>query len=419
MQLSRTTTRYRKSIPVAFIFLIYLTTEGMSYLSLILLEKKWNIRYDPNVATLSEFQRTQLKKFVEAKRGERVVQDPDLGWGISVAAANRAGMRDDREYERFAPPGILRLAAYGDSFTYGADVALHETWGKQLAAIDSSFEVLNYGVGAYGLDQAYLRYLRVGTEYNPHIVLIGYMSENLARNVNVFRPFYMSGYRNVIFTKPRFKMEEGKLVLLKNPVATVEDHERLLQNDKEVLAKLGENDYHYQNRHNEGAFDVFPTVRFAKVFWTGIKQRTGNPILKRNGMYNVESEAYEVTVGILDSFCRAVLENGALPVIIVFPDIHDQRRTRKKQERRYAPLLEDLRGRQYYVIDAMDALEPYESRYSIAELTRNFGHYSPLGNRIIAEYIYARLSQWELTKVSAVGEAVEAFRRNLGLAFRQ
>ena len=263
---------------------------------------------------------------------------------------------------------------------------------------------------AYGPDQGYLRYLRIGTEYNPHIVLIGYMSENIARNVNVFRPFYGRSYSDVIFTKPRFKLRDGELVLLANPLATFADYENFLFHDTEVLAQLGANDYHYQVSYNKGPFDFFPSVRFAKVFWGNFKARLLNPIFKLDGMYNVKSEAYAVTVKIFDAFYGKVLENGALPIILIFPDFNDQERSRQKRERRYAPLLDYFRTKKYRFIDLLGALEPHESHYTIDELTERWGHYSPLGNKIIAGYIYAHLRNWDLTDPSKLEHAVQEAR---------
>lgn len=326
-------------------------------------------------------------------------------------------MRDNREYERIPPSHTIRISAFGDSFTYGSDVELGDTWGKQLGMIDRSIEVLNYGVGAYGLDQAYLRYLQVGAEYNPHIVFIGYMSENIARNVNVFRGFYTSSYRDVIFTKPRFKIGDGELVLLKNPLSTFEDHEHFLLNDKEVLAKIGANDYHYQRNYNKGKLDRLPSVRFTKMFWFTFNKRF-NSIFQHDGMYNVKSEAYEVTVKIFDAFYRKVLENGALPIILIFPDINDHRRSRNKEQSRYTPLLTYFRGRGFRFIDLLEGLEPYESRYTVGELTRKWGHYSPLGNKILAGYISTRLKDWSITDPSKLKEAVELERKEIDVAGR-
>jgi hypothetical protein len=411
----RKDTRFRRWIPYVFILLIYLVTEGTCYLGLLLLRKKFHVSYGPNMSVLSENQRASLKKFLKAKKGEFVGQDPILGW-VFISESNSAGMRDDREYKRVPPPDIVRTSAFGDSFTYGQDVALGETWEKQLAVLKPSMEVLNYGVGAYGLDQAYLRYLQVGTGYNPHIVFIGYMSENIARNVNVFRPFYSASYGDVIFTKPRFKVRDGKLVLLKNPVSTLEDHAHFLLHDAEVLAKLGESDYHYQTNYNKGAFDFLPTVRFTKLFWSTLNKKRLNPIFQQDGMYNVQSEAYEVTLKVFDAFYRKVLENGALPIIVIFPDINDQRRSRNEQERRYTPLLKYFHDKGYRFIDVLGALEPYESDYTVEELTRAWGHYSPLGNKIIAEYIFTHLETWHLKDQSKVKEAVRLARKQVGIA---
>lgn len=407
----------RRYIPYISIFLVYLFVEGLCYLGLLLLEKKFNTPYDPNVSVLSEKQRASLEKFLRNRKGEHTAQDAVLGW-VPDSDTNSAGMRDDREYERVPPLGVIRIVAFGDSFTYGSDVALGDTWEKQLAVIDHSIEVLNYGVGAYGLDQAYLRYLKVGTEYNPHLVFIGYMSENIARNVNVFRAFYTRSYRNVIFTKPRFKVRDGELVLLKNPLSTFEDYERFLLNDREVLAELGENDYHYQTNYNRSRLDFLPSVRFAKIFWGTLNKRMANPIFTSDGMYNVKSEAYEVTVKIFDAFYRKALENGALPVIIVFPNINDQWWSRKKEKRRYTQLLDYFGSKGYRFIDTLGALEPYESRYTVDELVRNWGHYSPLGNKIIAEYIFVHLKNWDIIDPSKLKEIIQAERKRLGVIAR-
>ena len=93
------------------------------------------------------------------------------------------------------------------------------------------------------------------------------MSENLARNVNVFRAFYGRWYRHATFTKPRFTERNGELILLENPLSTVEDYRRFLRDDRAMLRELGANDYHYQRNYNRSVFDFLPSVRFAKIFW--------------------------------------------------------------------------------------------------------------------------------------------------------
>ena len=229
---------------------LYVLLEGFSFAAAWMLDYTIGYRFSPNPSVLSADQRALVARVVQTG-GFRTKLDAELGW-VPLKETNSAGMRDDREYQ-FAPPnGVLRISAFGDSFTYGDDVKLEESWTRRLSTMRPSLEVLNYGVSGYGLDQAYLRYRRLGAEYQPHIVFIGYLSENIARNVNVLRVFYSGRYPTSILTKPRFKVSDGHLVLLENPLPTRKHYAELLRNDRKILAQLGQNDFHYQTRYNEG-----------------------------------------------------------------------------------------------------------------------------------------------------------------------
>lgn len=405
----------RRWIIFVAIMSIYLMIEGMCFFGLALIKKKSGTQYDPIPSELSIKQRQSIQDLLRRKVGKNMALDPDLGW-VPVSEANSAGMRDDREYKRVPAASTTRIAIFGDSFTYGSDVALNQSWGKQLAQLDPDvLEVLNYGVGAYGLDQAYLRYLKTGNDFSPHIVFIGYMSENISRNVNVFRPFYTRYYRNAIFTKPRFQINGGILDLIRNPLSTFKDYENILRNDKEVLAKLGENDYHYGINYHRHSIDYLPSVRFAKVFWYTVNKKVLNPIFSSDGMYNVESEAYHITVKIIDTFYKKVLENGGLPVVVIFPDIGDQQRSRTGKTRRYLPLLIHLQNTNYYHIDGLDALVPHESEYTVGELVVEWGHFSPLGSKIIAQFMYDNLNNWNFLSAPDLGKAVAEEQTRLGI----
>ena len=42
-----------------------------------------------------------------------------------------------------------------------------------------------FGVGAYGMDQAYLRWKKHGAKFHPHIVIFGFVAGNVQDNVNM------------------------------------------------------------------------------------------------------------------------------------------------------------------------------------------------------------------------------------------
>jgi hypothetical protein len=314
-------------------------------------------------------------------------------------------MRDNREYAREPSPGVLRIAAFGDSFTFGSDVPLEKTWSKRMSAEDPTIEVLNYGVGAFGLDQAYLRYLRDGKQYSPHIVFIGYMTENLFRNVNVHRSFYGNMYRDFFYSKPRFRIESDSLVLIPNPLRSLADYRRLQSDPEAVLTELGKNDYHFVGQYRAGPLDFSPTIRLGKIVTSQVKKRMQVRILDGEGRYNPASEAYQLTLRIFDEFYEKVKENGALPIIVVFPDVNDQLQSRAGRARRYEPLLEHFRSRNYRYIDLLDAIKPIEKSHTLDDLTVSWGHFSETGNDILARHILAKLAEWEIRDAAMRGTA--------------
>ncbi len=410
--------RMRRKLLVRFAFavVLYLMVEGVSLAGLQILRKVRGISYFPAASTLAPEAITNLDAFIARGTGAQASMDAILGWVPPPSPEkNRAGMRDNREYDPQPEPGILRISAFGDSFTYGADVELGENWAKRISAMNPAIEVLNYGVAAYGLDQSYLRYLQLGTAYHPHVVFIGYMTENLARNVNVYRGFYTNGYRSTIFSKPRFRVENGVLTLLPNPLTTVEDYRRFRNNQEEVLRELGRNDYYFVSQYAAGPLDFSPSLRLGKLVAARFRKASQIPVFTNDGRYEQRSEAYEVTLRIFDAFYRKVLENGALPIIVVLPDTNDQQRSRDGETRRYAPLLDYFRARGYRYIDALGAIEPVQQRYTMRDLSiKKWGHYSTLGNDIVARYILKSLVEWDLDQPLKANAAAAAERQRFG-----
>ncbi len=395
-------------VRVVFALLLYLTIEGISLAGLAILRKARGIQYFPAATKLRPGARKALDKYLVAKQGTVATMDAELGWVRAPnPEINAAGMRDDREHRPEPDSGVLRISAFGDSFTYGSDVKLGENWAKVISSTDPSIEILNYGVGGYGLDQAYLRYLKVGAAHHPRVVFIGFMSENIARNVNVYRGFYSPAFADFFFTKPRFISRGPKLELIPNPLKTLADYRRLSTNESEVLPTVGKFDFHFIGQYGAGTFDFSPSVRLGKMIAGRIRKSRQIAIFKSDGTYNEESEAYALTLQLFDTFHAKVLADGALPVIIVFPDLGDQHDSRSGRPRRYAALLRYFESKGYRYVDALDALKPVEDRYSVADLSVKWGHYSQVGNSLVARHILQRLSDDSLNTTRGVDRALD------------
>jgi len=316
---------------------------------------------------------------------------PSLGWTVrpygmtSLYRSNGAGVRIDREYSEGRGGTKTRIATFGDSYTHCDEVSNGETWQSFLSERDTSLEVLNYGVGGYGLDQAYLRYLEEGERFTPRIVIIGFMSANIYRNVNVFRPFHRPGSQ-IPFSKPRFILDNGQLQLVPNPLRNPEDYAALRRDPRTVLAELGRTDHFYADQYSSSFLDVSPTVRLAKIMLSAANGYFRDDIVV-DGVYNEDSEAFAVTKRLFDEWVERCTEKDEIPVILIFPNEHDLRRYRDQGDVQYAPLLSYFESKKYRYIDLAQGFQSLGNTIPVDDLFLTV-HYSAKANRLVAEALH-------------------------------
>jgi hypothetical protein len=400
----------RKKIAFSLVLLAFLwaVAELACLVGLWYLKRYKNVEYQPKVVEDLNDKHKGILAAQIADTSSYMVFDPELGWTIRPNGnkpqfkANSKGLRATREYDLSVPPGKVRVAAFGDSFTHASGVPTGFTWEEKLEEMVPGFEVINFGIPGSDPGQGLLRYRREGIQYHPSIVLIGMMSENINRMVNVFRPFYFPR-SGIPFTKPRFAIEGGKLVLVENPIKSIDDYKGLLSDPEKWLPRLGEHDYFYQRNNQRSRFDFLPSVRFAHIIRI---QYFDQPIFTPAGQYNTRSEAYQVSFRVLDEFYREALDHGSLPVIVLFPQRREVKERHNHRQVTYQPLLDDLRRRGYRVIDLGDGFEKYDPEADMAR--KNFLHYPKVGNEMAAEWIRDVLTQQGLTTPEGVQAALKA-----------
>jgi len=326
----------------------------------------------------------------------RLAFDPDLGWvptpsfvGVGSEGLyrhNEAGLRADHEYTRSPRDGIRRIAAYGDSYTYCEEVDVDDCWTAQLEELLPEGEVLNFGVSAYGPDQAWLRYQRDGATWRPCTVLIGVLTENINRVVNRFRPFYTT--LGLAGAKPRYVLEGERLVLLPSPARKPDD----LKDPVWVEANLGPRDAWYvPGMFVAGPLDRLELVRLTRsAIWRGSRdERMAWSQDWAERAYRPGTEPFEVLAAVLVHFAEEVRADGATPVVLVFPRQADISLARDSGRKPYTALLDTLAGHGIPTIDLTDAFVE-ENRHSRPnDLVGN--HYRPLGNAVVAGTLAERL----------------------------
>ena len=172
--------------------------------------------------------------------------DPSLGWSLKPGAVavstrtgsaveyriNSKGLRDDEHaYEK--PQGLFRIVLIGDSNTFGFGVPVEQHFSTLLKGSFRALEVINLGVGGYGVDQAFLRLHQMeGFRYAPDLVI-------------AYVPHYFD-HRHMHTrrwggNKPRFWLVQGELMLTGVPVQPPMIFQRscVVQFFRNVLQRIG------------------------------------------------------------------------------------------------------------------------------------------------------------------------------------
>lgn len=329
-------------------------------------------------------------EFQGARRPARfrpIIFDPVLGWTMRPGAAspdgrvhtNSAGARGQREYAPKKPEGVLRIGAFGDSYTFGDEVRDDETWCHQLERSRDGLEVINFGVNAYGTDQAYLRYLRPTAAFEFDIVVCGFMPKDALRNVNVYRPAY--SHRAGNRTKPRFELHgDGALELVANP-ARSREHLRALLDSGDLLVTLLEHDFWVRRAPAAYRGSALFASSFARILYSQFENRRDVAGL----LQDAESEPFRVTLAIMRKMAAVAASRGQRFWVVILPD------TVAVEEglRYWDPLARALRERGIPVIDCTDVLIQIARDGALAMPGE---HYTPAGNAAVARLLAARIA---------------------------
>ena len=321
--------------------------------------------------------------------GKALLQpDAELGWVYGAGhksgryTSNAQGARSLREYASKPAPGTLRIAAFGDSFVYGSEVGDREVWSAQLEQLVPEIEVLNFGVGGYGTDQAVLRHARRGATLGAAVSLLGFVEPDYARNVNRYRRFQRAN--ELPLFKPRFRLEaRGELELIPNPFPGSAVLARLLD-DPWAALEAGPGDFFYDPLVWENPlYDRIRLVRLVStVLSSAWRSRLSGDRLYAGGQMNEKAEAFRLVVALVERFesqCRAFGQRCAL---VVFPS-RDADVWRDERTPAYGPLLAALEERGTWVVDVAEALGAAPD-LSPDTLWASGHHYTPAGHRVVA-----------------------------------
>ena len=219
---------------------------------------------------------------------------------------------------------------------------------------------------------------------SPQLVVLGFQPENIKRNLNLLRPLY-DPRSELPFAKPRFVLAEGRLAMINVPVPPLDQVIPTLRNlDSWELLPY---EYFYDPRDYRG------------TWWRGSKllavaaDLLGNQddewFLKRV-IHRREGEEQPLALAIIQAFADEAAGNTATFLIVHLPVREDLEILPRLGRLPYQSFLDALDDR-YHVVRTEQQLlaagrdSGYTNIYS--------GHYTPLGNRIVARAIYDYLAE--------------------------
>jgi hypothetical protein len=372
----------KKSVMVVLLLLIVLVfIEALSFVFFTSVKDKFSFKNDKVFLLRNDRIEAVKKSF-----------DPTLGW--KTIYDTKFGERPrEKEYS------VDLLSSFGDSFTHCDQVNHDETWQTYLSQ-QAGANVYNFGNGAYGTDQAYLRFKQDFPKVKTRIVTLGLITENICRIAAVYRAFSWPG-TGMPATKPRFEAKGDKLVLIENPVRSVNEISKL--QDINYLRSIGRYDYWYNHQAVPELKFPYTRILFNGRFWEEVNLRLHHKTIDEfaNRMQVVKlwegTEYEQLMYRIFDNFVNDAKSYASVPVIMIFPMKEESEKMyqKKKPDDNFERIKSYCRKRGYLVFDGGEALLKHAR--SIDDIHSFYvGHLSPLGNKVIAEEFHLFLKNNKL-----------------------
>lgn len=137
------------------------------------------------------------------------VHIPDLYGPGKHFTTNSQRFRNGQDFPIAVPAGRRRWICCGDSFTLGYGVASDHSWCAVLSELLPNVECVNMGQGGYGVDQAFLWYLRDGAKLEHQVLVFAFISWDFYR---------MAGADGDDYPRPSLQAVDGKLTVKNAPL---------------------------------------------------------------------------------------------------------------------------------------------------------------------------------------------------------
>ena len=337
--------------------------------------------------------------------------DPELGYTLgnylphdgmegssTISTSVESGARKSQLYA----DRPSRINTYGNSFTQCHQVSDGETWQEYLAA-HLGEPIRNFGMGGYGVYQAYRRMLREeSTENNAENVVLYIWGDDHIRSLLRCRYMLFREWRD------RQAKTEGEGIMFHgNFWANIEmdlETGTFVENDSRIgsdaeLYQMTDPEWLYKNLETDWALQMYlyKQGKIDEIDLVSIKKLSGHLDLKLSWEPEdirasvgtlLDHYAFEATKNILDK-TKVFAETNHKNLLIVLFDPYQVLRALLQEKPRYdQPIVDFLDENGFRYFDAnLEHFKDYQDfNLSVDDYFKRYfiGHYSPIGNHFFA-----------------------------------
>ncbi len=348
------------------------------------------------------------KPNTSAGESQGTVGERRMGSKQSAYRINGRGARENPGHEELP----AKISAYGDSFVFCRQLNDDETWPWFLSKLTQT-NVLNFGVGNYGFDQALLRFRREYPANPTRTVIIGVVPETITRILIVWKHYYE--YGNTLGFKPRFRLVDDQLTFIPNVMRAPEQFSELASH----LPEFQRNDYFYSKKFTRDLLQFpfllsllrrpsrnLPLIFALSMSKSGLIQKLSRGtiqtkpwrlVLQQNAktvhQLYTDSAVTSLFLALLDDFRSTAQSFGCTPVFLLMPYLHDVQHARDHGVY-YSTFLKQAR-KKLPMIDLMDSLIDCDELDEYYSSDFYGGHMTVEGNRWCAKVLYDALQNFD------------------------
>jgi len=298
------------------------------------------------------------------------VPDTDCSAHYIPIHINTLGLRD-YEYGKNKSQDTIRIAAVGDSYTFGWGVQLNQTYENVLESMlkedrSKNYEVLNFGMPGLNTMEEESKIESEVISFNPDIIIIGYTSADPGcEHIELCNP--------ELFDATRAAYPKGKLLNVKANTTVGRITHKITQKSNFLLFLA--------NRIDDNFFQKYANGK--------------NAI---ENLHAPDSLTWKNTQAQFQRIQQLAEQNNLKVIIVIFPELDFMNYSKYPFKEVHKQIAEAGKQHKFYVIDLGEYYQQYpQGELSVNPGSKNHdGHPNALAHKIAGEAIYKYMKEEQL-----------------------